>query len=238
MDLSIFQEIGLTKGEIKVYISLLEEGTCCAGDIIKKTNIPNSAFHYNINRLINKGLVSYTKKNKFKLYNAADPINIIEYLKDKENKVKELIPKLKEKQKENKEKKNVEIYEGYKGIITLLQNMIIDSKKGDEFLFFPPQIPDRNKDIQNFYRLFDMKRKVRGLITKGIVPSSQKEFFKDRKYLKIKYTNQPIPSNKGICNNKFATFIWGEKPIGVLIISEQLSSQERKYFTLLWNSLK
>ena len=101
MDTKVFEEIGLTKGEIKVYISLLEEGASSAGKIIQKANIPNSAFHYNVNRLINKGIVSYTKKNNFKIYIANNPDNIIEYINDKTKKIKELIPLLKEEQKES-----------------------------------------------------------------------------------------------------------------------------------------
>jgi len=48
MDTKILEDIGLTHGEIKVYITLLELGSSTAGAILKKAKIQNSVFHFNI----------------------------------------------------------------------------------------------------------------------------------------------------------------------------------------------
>ena len=68
MDTKALEDIGLTQGEIKVYLALLEIGPSTAGSILEKAGIQNSVFHFCVNSLIEKGLVSYVKKNKFRVY--------------------------------------------------------------------------------------------------------------------------------------------------------------------------
>jgi len=237
MDIKALQDIGLSNGEIKVYLALLELGHSSAGAVLEKAEIQNSVFHFCVNNLIKKGLVSYVKKGKIRVYKASDPENFLIYLKDKEKQIQEILPILKEKQASEKEKQEVELFEGIKGCITLLNISIEDSKKGDEYLFFSSVAEGKNKDIQDFFRRFDLKRKHKGLNVKGIAPSEIKPFFSNRKHLKMKYSDFPVPSNIAICNNTMALFSWDEKPIGVLIKAKNLVEKQKDFFHKLWKKL-
>lgn len=236
MDTRILEEIGLTQGEIKVYLALLELGSSSAGEILKKAEIQNSVFHFCVNRLIDKGLVSYTKKNKFKIYSAADPEQFKIYLKDKEKQIDKLLPELKQKQAYAQEKQEVELFEGIKGVMTLLNIFIKDTKRGDEFLFFAPEL-EKSKEIQEFYEMYDAKRKDKGLVIKGIAPKSLKPLFEKRRYIKMKYTEKPVPANSGVCNNKMVIISWEEKPTGILIHSKHIVEKQRDFFNAMWKSL-
>lgn len=239
MDTKVLEDIGLTPGEIKVYLALLEEGPSTAGSILDKAKIQNSVFHFCVNSLIEKGLVSYVKKNKFRIYSAATPENFITYLKDKEKEIEKILPELKSKQTFAKEKQEVELFEGTKGIITLLNILIENTKKGDEFLFFSAEAEtqEKSEEIQKFYERYDAKRKEKGLIVKGVANAKLKSLFEKRKTLKMKYTNLPVPANTGICGNKMVLISWGEKPVGVLIHSKQIIEKQKKFFGAFWNSL-
>ncbi|MFZ5955303.1 MAG: TrmB family transcriptional regulator [Nanoarchaeota archaeon] len=237
MDTKALEEIGLTQGEIKVYLALLELGESSAGTILEKAKVQNSVFHLCINQLIEKGFVSYAKKNKFRLYKAADPNNLLIYLKDKEKQIQELLPELKSKQSLKIGKEQVELFEGIKGIITLLNELITDAKKGDEFLFFSPEI-EENEEIQKFYEKYDLKRKEKGLSVKGIAPENHKQFFEKRKYIKMKYTKIPLPANTGMCNDRVAIISWEEKPMGILIYSKHIAKKQKDFFNALWNFCK
>ena len=59
MDISILEDLGLTRGEVKVYIALLEIGSSSVGQIIEKSGLQNSVVHRALNSLIEKGLISY-----------------------------------------------------------------------------------------------------------------------------------------------------------------------------------
>lgn len=239
MDSKIFEDIGLTQGEIKVYLALLELGPSSAGEIIDKSRVQNSVFHFCINSLIEKGLVSYIKKNKFRIYSAANPDSLLNYVKDKEKQLEKVLPELKAKQSFVREKQEAELFEGARGIMTLLNLIIGDAKKGDEFLFFPAEEEtyERNKEVQQFFERYDLKRKERGLIVKGIANIQLKPLFNKRKHLKMKYAKQPVPANMGLCNNKLFLISWGSKPTGVLISSKNLVDKQKRFFNALWNSL-
>ena len=70
MDISILEDLGLNKGEIKIYLTLLELGTTKVGQIIEKSRMASSAVHNSLNALIDKGLISYIKRSKIKYYQA------------------------------------------------------------------------------------------------------------------------------------------------------------------------
>ena len=59
MDTDIFEDLGLTRTEIKIYLTLLETGSCTAGTILERSRLPNSTVHRDLNSLIERGLVNY-----------------------------------------------------------------------------------------------------------------------------------------------------------------------------------
>ena len=68
MDTKILESAGFTNGEVRVYLSLLELGETTTGDIIKKSKITGSKVYEILDKLIEKGLVSYIIKEKTKHY--------------------------------------------------------------------------------------------------------------------------------------------------------------------------
>src|SRR3989344_7982952 len=104
MNTRILQDIGLTEGESKVYMALLELGTTTTGPIVKKSGISASKVYEILNRLAEKGLVSHIIKASTKYFRAADPERIIEYIEEKEKDIaskkeemKKIVPQLKAK---------------------------------------------------------------------------------------------------------------------------------------------
>ena len=235
MDTSILEDLGLSKGEIKTYLTLLELGSTKVGAVIEKSGMASSAVHNSINTLIEKGLVSYIKKGKIKYYQAVPAKQLIDFIEEKKKRIQKILPELELKQKLAKEKQEAEIFEGTKGITTMLNLLIEDAKKGDEYLFFATNVKEQNKEIQRFFLKYDVKRKDKGLIVKGLAPKEIKKLFVNRKILNMKYLDYPIPSNISICKDKIAFFSWGEKPVGYLIESKQISDMYREYFNRTWN---
>ncbi|HLD15700.1 MAG TPA: helix-turn-helix domain-containing protein [Candidatus Nanoarchaeia archaeon] len=236
MDTSILEGLGLSKGEIGVYITLLEIGTTKVGKIIEKSGMASSAVHNSINSLVEKGLVSYIKKGKIKSYQATPAKNILDFIDEKKKKFLEVLPELEAKQKFAKEKQEAEIFKGIKGILSMLNIQIEDTNNGDEYRFFATQLEGKNEEIQKFFRRYDAKRAEKGLIIKGLAPSNLKSLFQGRKVLKMKYTDNPIPSDISICKDKVALISWGENPVGYLIISKQIFEKFKRFFDETWKN--
>ncbi len=235
MDTAILEEIGLSKGEVSVYFSLLRLGETKVGNIIEKSGMASSAVHNSVNTLIEKGLVSYIKKGKIKFYQAIPPKQILGFIEDKKKKFLKILPELELQQKKAEEKQDAEIFESTKGIISMLNILIEDTRRGDEYLFFAINVKEINEEIQEFFEMYDAKRKARGLIVNGLSSKDLKKLFIKRKILKMKYVDFPIPSNISICKDRIAFFSWGEKPVGYLIKSKQIAEMYKKYFKDVWN---
>ena len=110
MEIEILEDLGLTKSEIKIYISLLELGSTNAGNILKKSKMQNSVVHRALNSLIEKGLVNYVLEGKRKIYSATDPDNFNKYIDDKKERFKQILPELKKKQLLAKEIKSATVF--------------------------------------------------------------------------------------------------------------------------------
>ena len=85
----ILEELGLTKSEIKVYISLLKIGESKKDAIVKSSKISPSKLYDVTNKLMQKGLVSVILKNNIKHFRAAPPEAIIHFIKEKRTNLKE-----------------------------------------------------------------------------------------------------------------------------------------------------
>ena len=65
---ALLQQIGLTSGESEVYLALLEIGSTSTGKIIRQSKVHASKVYPILDRLIDKGLVSFIKQGKKKIY--------------------------------------------------------------------------------------------------------------------------------------------------------------------------
>src|SRR3989338_10227689 len=87
-------EIGLSREEIKVYLTMLNLGSNLASKISEETKINRSHIYQLLERLISKGFVGYVIKENRKYFSAVNPEKIIDIIKEKERKFKNIIPQL------------------------------------------------------------------------------------------------------------------------------------------------
>jgi len=238
MELKILENFGLSAGEIKVYLALLELGSTQVGQIIEKSGLVSSAVHRHLQRLLERGFVSYIKVGKIKQYQAAPPKEILHFIDEQRKEFIEVLPELEVKQKFAKEKQQAEIFVGIRGIMAMLNTIIDESKAGDDYFFFATNIEERNEEIQEFFTRYDIKRKERGLHIRGLAPKSVKHLFAGRSALKMKFPDFPIPSDITVCDDKVALIAWEDKPVGYLIRSKQIYTIYRKFFEDIWNKTK
>ncbi|HIH38609.1 hypothetical protein J4460_01400 [Candidatus Woesearchaeota archaeon] len=237
MDASALEQIGLTKNEIKVYLALLRLGSGSAGAIIDKAHVHNSVLHANLHSLIQKGFVAFIIKGKARVYQAAPPETILDYVDEKKNEISRLLPHLHQLQTLGAEKQHAEIFSGIKGVSTLLYQLIEETKPKNEFLFFSADVDLHNELIQKFYTRYDAKRKEKKLIVKGIAPVKLRPLFAQRRYLRMKYVKFPIPENTGICNDKMGIISWEPEPSGILITSSLIVQKQRAFFNQIWGNM-
>lgn len=242
------QGLGLSLGEAKAYISLLEIGSSTVGPIAKKSGISYSKIYEVLNRLIEKGIVSLVIKNNAKYFKAVEPELLHTFLDKQEKeieenrkKLKELLPKIKTYSKTSEEKQSVEIFQGFKGILIASKKLYSNVKKHDVALFFYVHKKEYSEMVDDFYyKLAPFYKKV-GIKFKGIGSKewATSKYAKDTaSFIESRYVNFPLPGTIDIYKNKILQITWGKIPIGIFIESRQIADDYRNYFNVIWKKAK
>lgn len=242
------QKIGLTDGEIKVYLSLLELGTSSTGKITKKSGISGSKVYEVLDRLANKGLVNFVTKNGVKYFEASTPTKILEYLDEKKEDIdnekrdiQKIIPELILKQ-QYAAKSEVKVYTGWEGMKTVNEDIILSLKKGDEWLSM-----GLTEQPESWEIYFNTKQKIRadkGIVHKQLLNEIYKSLYRKRKslpYTEFRFLSKDfeMPISIDIYNDKLAIFILlKEAPTTIVIDSKVVAESFRKYFYVFWNTAK
>lgn len=235
------KEFGLSNNEIAIYLALLKTGTTTANRLTSVTGIKRSTTYDNLNLLINKGIVSRFSKDNVQFFAAADPKKIVHLLEDKKKRIQKIIPQLNKIKKTIKEKTKVTFYEGRKGVLTVL-NDIIDQKK--ELLFYGSRKMALIA-LQHYPENFIQKRADNNIKLKAVLSQEDKEdpIYKIKKISQLssirfsKSLNQ-IQSNIFIYGNRVAFMTSEENPSGIIIKNDQIVEQQKKIFSILWKTAK
>src|SRR3990167_5835932 len=126
-------KIGLSQNEIKVYLTLNEQGSMKAGRIAKMAKMDRSSAYNAIQMLLDKGFVSYVLIGKVKWFQATGPNRILEYVKEQEDDVQSILPELQERHKRKKIEGQVRLFKGIKGVKSVFLDIIRTGK--DNFVF-------------------------------------------------------------------------------------------------------
>ncbi len=247
MQSHILEEIGLTKGEISVYFALLEVGSSTVGPIIDKAKVSSSKVYDILERLIDKGLVSYINRENRKFFKAASPQRIKDYLQEKQKKIQEqeqevekILPELLLKQELSKKTQEVNIYEGFKGVKTAHEKTLQELKKGEEFYFMGASVLSSEK-LKNYWQDYHSRREKKQIATKILFNADVDKKELDNRnsfnYCHARYMPFQIstPSWIEVFRDTTVLGVPSENPISVEIKNEQVADSFRAYFEALWN---
>ncbi len=245
MDTSILRKIGLTNNEIKVYLTLLELGSVPAGELIKKVELHRTAVYDMLERLLEKGLISYAIVSNVKHFEAIDPNQLLSYvdqrkdeLEDYSKEIEKVLPELELKRKLAKEPLEATIFKGKQGVKSMFEDILrtkqtlhVYGAEGRFKEFFPI-----------YYHHFHKKRvgskiKIR-IIYKESVRKEKRAT--ELKLIEMRYLPNEFdtPATTMIYGDKVTIVIWGDQPIVTLIRSGKIAKSYLSNFELLWSIAK
>jgi len=226
--------LGLTLTEAKIYVTLVDLGRAQAGVISRKTGIHRRSVYDALERLIEKGLVSYIKENDQRHYSPTDPERINELLKQTENDIGTILPTLKAKYEEVKQKQETLFYRGVEGIKTIFEDQITTGK--DVFILGAAANAD---EILRFYLPHYTSKRVTRKIKLHLVYAGRKHPkhvpLGNIRYLPEEFAS-PVSTN--IYGDKVAIILWGYEPVAILIKDKRVAETYRNYFDALWKTAK
>ena len=228
------KEIGLSDSEAKIYITLLKIGEATVAQISQHSGLHRTNIYDSLEKLKEKGLVSYLNKKNKQFFRATNPENLISYLKEKEESVAKYIPELKELQSKISEKVSVEVFKGEQGMKAVLRDILA---KKEEVVGYSVtgQLRKFLPEFSGYYFREQTKFKIKHMFiyTSGIVSPPSKYY--EIKYLSREFSGTTI----NLCySDVILNLIWEPEMTAIKIKSKELSDNFKKHFELLWKIAK
>lgn len=232
----LLEELGLTKLEIKIFEFLLDNGPSIVGDVARKTGIHRRNSYDALERLIQKGLVSYIKENNVKQYEASSPDVVYEKLKSRLTEWEEVMPDLEEKRKQWDNKKETLFFRGISGIKHIFFDQI---EVGEEVLVHATNM-DTSSVLKYFFPKYQNLRKENNIKTRMIFDESFKADLSKMKKLplcKIKMISgcNSTDTSQYIYGDNVAIVRWSSEPFAILIRDKEISKSFREKFEVFWD---
>jgi predicted transcriptional regulator len=240
MKVQNLEEFGLSKNESKVYLSLLKLGESTAGQIADHSKIHRTNVYDSIERLSEKGLVSYITKNKVKYYVPADPNNLMNILNEKQARLKEIMPSLLI-DKELSNKTEVQVFEGVVAARNALMGLLRHDK--DIFMYGVPAIASKvlGQFCLDRFQNERIKKKIHQRLIYNEDAEKRVKELKEKNLCEIKILppefNSPMSIN--ICNDEVFMCLFSREPcLLIQIFSKDIADIYLKYFYVMWDLAK
>ena len=234
--------MGLTFGEARVFLALLKLGSARVGQIVKHSHVSYSKVYHVLDRLSSKGLVSHIILGNVKHFNAVEPYRLEEYIKRKEQEVREqsdiankVIPELVKVAKRNRQNTMAEIFMEDKGIRTAYEILLRDATSKDMLFYFYP-FEGYHPIASPFYSRLYLFQKHKRVQQRGIATfdfKRSKHYAEISKDVKMKFVDFPLPATMDIFKDRLLIISW-ENVTGILITSKEIAEHFRNYFDSIW----
>jgi len=243
MTLGILRKIGISDGEIKIYSALMDLGLSPLNKIHERTGIERRNIYDILNKLIERGLVTYVRENKKRLFQISHPSKVVDYIEEKKNDLDRIkdeidkeIPALLEKFSLRKHGINAEIYRGFEGVKAVWEDML--NYKEIYWIGSGRYVPKR---LPIWFANWNRRRiKSKVIIFNLMKAELKKEVKSPYDYEQLRFLPREFDGNPtaiGIYGNKIVNFLLGEEFFAFVIESKELAESYTKYHKYLWNNI-
>lgn len=236
MDIELaLQEYGLSQKEIKVYLVLLPLGNINLQEIAKRVDLPRTTVYNTLNYLHQKGLVSKIIKKGVTYFEATEPKKLIDNLQQRKKLIEKVLPKLEGMKRIVKESSSVEIYEGSKGLFTILSDVFKTKQQTYYFGSYSLSVEVLKHQPEHF-RTIRLEKKIPAKI---VIDPYDEETFHKKQYKKITQMRfleslKDFPCMIFIYGKKVALYTLKGDLIGIIIKNPEVASAMRMIFDTYW----
>lgn len=230
------ETLGLNPNEAVLYLALLKLKKAQAGKISKETQMNRTTVYDTLERLIEKGLVTYVLNGKNKVFSPAPPTMLLSQLNEKQKQAEQLVPRLKILYEEKQEPDETVIFQGRKGIRSILESILTCTSyvafgSSGKFLEL----------MKHDFILFQKQKKKLGIRSRVIQKeSSRNSEVRKVAYAKFRYIPDAFASmvTTIVYAGHVAIIVWSSTPVATVIKSSQVFQSYMNYFELLWQQAK
>ncbi|MDO8482311.1 MAG: helix-turn-helix domain-containing protein [bacterium] len=241
-------ELGLTKTQGIIYLSVLRHGVQSVLELSKTTGINRQQIYEESEKLLNLGLLEITRKQRRK-YIAANPSKLLKISKENIHKAEGVfekvtasLPLLESLPKLNSRKTDVIYFEGAEKIREAYEKEL-DACKNTEVLSFVGSVEDIYEFFPETYwkkwnkTFVQQKSSSRMLVHKSQAAQETAEHDKEYKRETRFFDNFPLKLNIDVFNNTVLILSFYDKK-AIWIESEVVANSYRIMFETFWGSAK
>ena len=240
----VFEEIGFSPNEAKIYETLLSAGEIGVAEISLKANVHRRNVYDALNRLVEKGLAFRIFQKGEHQFRAVTPDKLSEVLESKQKKLTDILPNLHKLYASKPVPEAAFIYKGKEGYKNYLRDMTQVAEDtyflGAKGLWFTPWVEKQYLDDyqsamtrknKKYYTLYDPRVKEK-------LPQAFKNVGGEYKILPKKYA---APGVTDVFGDYVVTFTsvdvgnFGEDGTIFVMINPQLAETYRTWFKLIWD---
>lgn len=250
-NIELLSKLGLTRGEIKVYLGLFELGESTVGPISKESGVTHAKVYPILDKLIAKGLASHSIRRGRKHFCATNPDSLLELvdkqvrkLSEERANLKELIPSLKAKSKAFENAQYCRVYEGFKGLRSLFQELFENNKGPSEICVLGINDLFDQLGFVSFLRFYHDLRHKNKISLRLILNPTKTNYYEveqcrktgqfDKKD-KTKFVKTSFPLGIFIFKDHVISIISGENVTAFDMKSNQASERYRNFFNSVWS---
>lgn len=242
MNLEVLKKLNISEGEIKVYSALLEIGVSSINKIHEKVGIDRRNIYDILNKLIERGFVSYSEENGKRNFKISNPDKILSYIEEKKSSLEEikkeistLIPEIQSFFNSKKDESFTEIFKGSEGMKAVWDDML--NYDTIYWIGSGMYVPDR---FPAFWKDWNKRRMKRGVKSYHLFryekrKESSKNMFTSAKFLPKEFSGNPTVTV--IYGNKVAQMLFGESILVFVIQNKELAENYKLYHKYLWNKV-
>lgn len=241
METQHLKEIGFTDNEIRIYLELLKRNETLVSELADATSVNRTLTYQILKNLTKRGVVGYVIKNNVKYFKAAHPSRLLEFLKEKEYKIENMISELLNLSKPQSKNYTVELYDGKEGLKTVMNDILRTKPK--EWLDITSGLTI--DVLPDFFMEQWEKRRVKAKIKARFLLNSTSEGKKRGRQLEklklseVKYLPKKLqsPSHIYIYGDKVGISLWSKDfPFSIVIKNEEVTKRFKEFFEWFWNN--
>ena len=243
----ILKRLNFSSKEIDVYLAALKLGSASFAKLAKFAGTKRSTTYEILEKLKEKGLVSFSRKKGKKIFAAEDPekiLRIIEQEKEevlkKEEDMKNILPKLKALTKKDTTVPIVKYYEGKENVWNIPEDLVRSEQEA--WIITPGKIYEFF-GLNRFLKNVVQKRKRFGTKANIITdhnPENIKAWKMNESFREYRFMPKEIDMNAVvyIYDNKIALIFLKDPLSGIIIENKELFLVFKFMFDSLWKELE
>ena len=233
----LLSELGLSKNDSKIYLTLLKHGPSTVTIIPKQSGIHRANVYSALERLRNKGLASDVIQKDKKLFGPADPSLLINLLQEKEMKLRAMLPQFSLDYSISQKENTVEVYNGAAAFRNLFLHYLEVGKNIYAFGIPEGSVSVVGEYFQNTIHKRRAKNKQWMYHIYNSAATDRMKFLNTLPYTNARHLPKEydIPVITLVCGDEVAIVSVKEhKPTIVIIHNKDMAEAYQKYFMILW----